>query len=120
MSQVGSPLYMSPQILKAETYSTKCDVWSMGMIFYQMLFGRTPWNGRTPYELLNNITNQKLVFLKSINLKNPLVLDLLRKMLEKEESDRISWEDTFVHPLFKKADLEESLKKSLSLANKEE
>jgi serine/threonine protein kinase len=92
----------------------------MGMIFYQMLFGRTPWNGRTPYELLNNINNQKLVFLKSINLKNPLILDLLKRMLEREESDRISWEDIFCHALFKKVDVEETLKKSVCLANKED
>jgi serine/threonine-protein kinase ULK/ATG1 len=33
-SLVGTPLYMSPQILKKAKYSTKSDVWSIGLIFY--------------------------------------------------------------------------------------
>ncbi len=33
-SCVGTPLYMAPQILRRENYSTKCDVWSVGVIFY--------------------------------------------------------------------------------------
>ena len=41
-SLVGSPIYMCPEILNGNTYSTKSDVWSMGVIFYQMLFGKTP------------------------------------------------------------------------------
>ena len=34
---VGTPLYMAPQILKREKYTSKCDVWSMGVLFYQVL-----------------------------------------------------------------------------------
>ena len=41
-SLVGSPMYMCPEILNGSTYSTKSDVWSMGVIFYQMLYGKTP------------------------------------------------------------------------------
>jgi serine/threonine-protein kinase ULK/ATG1 len=33
-SLVGTPLYMSPQILKKGKYTTKSDVWSIGLIFY--------------------------------------------------------------------------------------
>ena len=36
---VGTPLYMSPQILKDEKYTSKSDVWSMGFIFYEAIFG---------------------------------------------------------------------------------
>lgn len=30
----GTPIYMAPQILKGDPYSLKCDVWSLGVIFY--------------------------------------------------------------------------------------
>jgi serine/threonine-protein kinase ULK/ATG1 len=40
---VGTPLYMSLQILKAESYTSKCDVWALGFIFYEILHGIPPW-----------------------------------------------------------------------------
>lgn len=33
-TSVGTPLYMSLQVLKSEPYSSKCDVWATGFIFY--------------------------------------------------------------------------------------
>lgn len=42
-SLVGTPLYMAPQILNKQQYTSKCDVWSIGLIFYEMIFARTPW-----------------------------------------------------------------------------
>lgn len=42
-SIVGTPLYMSPQILKKSKYTAKSDLWSIGLIYYEMLHGRTPW-----------------------------------------------------------------------------
>lgn len=43
MSIVGSPIYMSPQILKGEKYNSKCDVWSLGIMVYELLYGHFPW-----------------------------------------------------------------------------
>ena len=33
---VGTPLYMSLQILKSEPYTGKCDIWALGLIFYEV------------------------------------------------------------------------------------
>ena len=40
-SMVGTPLYMSPQILDHKKYNSKTDVWSLGFIFYEALFGKS-------------------------------------------------------------------------------
>ena len=41
---VGTPLYMSLQILKSLNYTSKCDIWALGFIFYELLHGETPWS----------------------------------------------------------------------------
>jgi len=42
-SIVGSPLYMSPQILNNSNYTENTDIWSLGIIMYEMLVGEAPW-----------------------------------------------------------------------------
>jgi serine/threonine protein kinase len=104
-SRVGSPLYMSPQILNGMTqYTDKCDVWSTGITFYEMLFGDAPFPARTEKDLKNMHADLKIRPFKfphrETNLTfNPHVGDLLNKMLKYEEKDRISWEEIFNHPL---------------------
>jgi len=39
---VGSPIYMAPEILKGNIYNIKCDIWSMGVVLFEMLFGYCP------------------------------------------------------------------------------
>ena len=45
---VGTPLYMSPELLDNKKYTSKSDVWSLGVIIYEMLFNKTPWTANSP------------------------------------------------------------------------
>ena len=40
---VGSPVYMPPEALKDNNYSVSCDLWAIGVIFYQLIKGVAPW-----------------------------------------------------------------------------
>lgn len=53
--KVGTPLYMAPQILNNLPYTAKSDIWSIGMMFYEMIFGKTPWPARDELSLIRNI-----------------------------------------------------------------
>lgn len=57
---LGTPLYTAPEILKGAKFSSKCDVWSVGVLFYEMLYGCTPWTGKDIGDLRNNILNKPL------------------------------------------------------------
>jgi len=95
---LGTPLYMSPELLMGENYNSKCDVWALGFVFYQMLFGLTPWTGKSQIDLYNNINSIQLKFSESTPVSDN-AKDLLKKMLDPAESKRISWPDIFKHPL---------------------
>ena len=42
--QLGTALYMAPEIIKGEKYNEKADIWSIGIIAYMLLTGRTPYH----------------------------------------------------------------------------
>ena len=98
-SLVGTPLYMSPQILKTEKYTTKSDVWSLGLIYYEMLFGKTPWPAKSQYQLITNIYKMPLKFPYNINLSERSE-KFLKGCLQLEEKDRFSWNDVFNSEIF--------------------
>jgi serine/threonine protein kinase len=61
---VGSPVYMPPEALNENKYSFKSDIWALGVIFYEMLTGKTPWRAKTEKELarlLVSIPIKKLI-----------------------------------------------------------
>jgi serine/threonine-protein kinase ULK2 len=43
---VGSPLYMAPESLRRNEYTLKTDIWALGVIFFEMLTGETPWRAK--------------------------------------------------------------------------
>lgn len=52
---LGTPLTMAPEVLEQMAYGIECDIYSLGVIFYQMVFGAYPFNGRSEANLLSNI-----------------------------------------------------------------
>lgn len=70
------------------------------MVFYECLFGKTPWTGKTPYELYKNIKNNKLEFPESVHCSK-LVKDLLQLMLVLDDGKRVTWDEIFEHQLIK-------------------
>ena len=87
-SIVGTPLYMSPQILKKSKYTTKSDLWSIGLIYYEMLQGWTPWRASNQLQLLNGIYTKKIIFNKQISESSK---DFIRKCLQIHEDERMGW-----------------------------
>ena len=97
MSLNGIPITMAPEILKREEnlISNKCDIWSLGIIIYYMLFKEYPYNGNE-YQIIQQIESKKQ--LKTINNKD--LDDLIKQMLIQNINERITWEKYFQHPFF--------------------
>ena len=94
----GSPMYMAPEIMKNKKYDYKSDLWSIGIIFYEMLIGKTPFQAKNIYELIRKIENDKIKIPSKFNLSQSCK-DLLISLLQKNPDKRIEWDEFFNHPL---------------------
>ena len=86
---VGSPLYMSPQALKKNIYTIKNDIWSIGIIVYELLHGDTPWDCRTEKQLMDKMVRIPVKFRESLNLSNE-IKQFIKKCLQVDETKRMS------------------------------
>lgn len=51
----GSPLYMAPEMLLKHKYDARVDLWSVGVIMYECLFGKAPYSSSSFQELAEKI-----------------------------------------------------------------
>ena len=114
---VGTVLTMAPELMSVfdeeeldENYCSKVDLWSIGIVYFEILFGECPFYGAYIGEMMANMKKncgKNLKFPKKIS---PLIEDLLRQLLIFNPKDRIEWEDYFRHPAFSLYPLDENLK----------
>lgn len=51
----GTVPYMAPEIIRGQVPSVQSDIWALGVLLFEMIVGRRPFSGGTPYELASNI-----------------------------------------------------------------
>ncbi|MCR9067057.1 MAG: protein kinase [Cytophagales bacterium] len=83
-----------------EFYSTKADLWSVGIILYEITTGQTPFAARSLQELTWKLRTQPITFPQSAHRLSRECKDLISRLLRKNPHQRISWEDFFNHPWF--------------------
>ena len=100
----GSPLYMAPEILISTTYNKRSDLWSIGLVMFELLFGHHPLRHVKHIAELIKYFNEKPTILipprekpDDVNLTKNCI-DLLQKILNISPDERITWEELFNHP----------------------
>jgi len=73
---------MAPQILKRYTYTNKSDLWSVGLIYYELLHGSTPWPAKNEHQLINAIYTKPIHYDSSISDKSKDFLKMCLKIKE--------------------------------------
>ncbi|NXU44731.1 ULK3 kinase, partial [Drymodes brunneopygia] len=94
----GSPLYMAPEMVCRQQYDARVDLWSVGVILYEALFGKPPFASRSFAELEEKIRSNRAVELPSRPQLSLECRDLLGQLLERDPHKRISFEGFFAHP----------------------
>lgn len=59
-TMLGSPIYMAPEVLKGQNYTTKADIWSLGVVLYEMLFGVCPYQSKSIAMLISTINTNDI------------------------------------------------------------
>ena len=95
----GSPAYASPEMITRAAYSSKCDVWSLGICFYTMLTGSLPFKGADIQGCMRAILCDELQIPANVSEG---CADLLRLMLEKDPDKRPDIFGVLNHPLLTK------------------
>ncbi len=86
---VGTPAYMSPEQIRGETVDHRSDIWSAGVILYQMLTGRLPFAGESTVALMYSIVNETAEPVGRVRRNVPPALQsVVEKMMAKEPADR--------------------------------
>jgi serine/threonine protein kinase len=80
--------------MMGEVYSSKADVWSMGVVFYEMLFGVIPFPYKSIPEFLNLLKKQPISIPHSPKI-SPTCQQFLKEVLAANPDQRIGWEEMF-------------------------
>ena len=86
---IGTPTYMSPEAVCGEVCDARSDLYSLGVVLYEMVTGKPPYMADTPYSMMMKQAKEPLPLPSSINPALPVAVEqLLLKILSKEPADR--------------------------------
>ncbi len=89
----GSPLYMAPELLRNRKYNIKSDLWSLGIIIYEMVMKDHPFKANNINDLLTKIMNNKPIIYNN-NITEECK-ELINSLLIIDYKKRMDWEDVF-------------------------
>ena len=104
---VGTPEYMSPEQVEGRKTDQRSDVYSLGIILYEMVAGKVPFGGDTPISVALKHKNESPQNPRKINAQIPDTLShVILKSLEKKKEKRYQSADEFLNEL---TDIEKKL-----------
>lgn len=57
---LGTIITMAPEVIRKQNYGVKADIWSLGIIFYEMIYGRLPYEPMPSFEMYEQILSKSI------------------------------------------------------------
>jgi TolB-like protein len=88
-SSMGTIAYMSPEQIRGQIIDQRCDIWALGIVFYEMLTGHLPFRGEQPEAIMYSIIHEEPILLSQYldNLSNDVYI-CMDKLLKKNPEKR--------------------------------
>ena len=100
VSGIGSPAYMSPQQVRELPLDQQTDIYSLGVVMYQLLTGQLPFQGSSNYNIIYQIINSEPTKPSALRKKVPAVLDaIVARAMNKDTKQRYQTWEEFSHDL---------------------
>ena len=95
ISGVGSPAYMSPEQIREQALTQQTDIYSLGVVMYQLLTGHLPYQASNNFSMIYQITTTDPAPPSSLRDGIPMSVDrIVRKAMQKDLARRYqTWED---------------------------
>ncbi len=107
---IGTPEYMSPEQVEGKEADQRSDIYALGIILFEMVTGRLPFEGDTPFSIANKQKNEPPPDPRKLNPQIPAELDrVILRSLEKVKEKRYQTTGEFLSDL---AAVEEALPKA--------
>lgn len=85
----GTPLYMAPEQARGEDVDARADLFSLGVLLYELCTGQTPFDAKTPLAVLKKVTDERHRPVRELNPDTPEWLaDIIDRLLAKSPADR--------------------------------
>ncbi|KAA8533488.1 hypothetical protein F0562_031078 [Nyssa sinensis] len=94
----GTPLYMAPELVREQPYNHTADLWSLGVILYELFVGQPPFYTNSVYALIRHIIKDPVKYPDNMS---PNFKNFLRGLLNKVPQNRLSWPALLEHPFVK-------------------
>jgi serine/threonine protein kinase len=94
----GTPEYIAPEMLMKKGHDTRVDIWSIGILMFELLAGYSPFVAKTNQELYQNIKRLKIQWPKDMP---PLAKNLISKILKINPLERPTFDEILNHQWFK-------------------
>lgn len=96
----GTPLYMAPELVQEQPYTHSVDLWSLGVILYELFAGKPPFYTTSIYALVKQIVREPV---KLPTNTSPEFKSFLSGLLEKRPAQRLDWPQLLEHPFLEGA-----------------